>query len=103
NATSINAVPTGAIITCNNGQLNGGLGVGANPCPASGGGTIALGSVTLPPSSLCWDPSITSGPAHTAACAGGQTTVLPGGTTGPKCGDGLNGAPSPCDLMGVDP
>jgi hypothetical protein len=100
-STSLAAVPTGAAIQC--GSIPG----LTNLCPSSGGGTIKLQTATFAPSQLCWDPSITSGPAHTAACAAGQTTVLPGARA--TCGDGLQvaGHPlpdaAPCDIMGVDP
>jgi hypothetical protein len=96
-STAINAIPTAASISCGISAL-----VPSITCPSSGGGTNALGSATFAPSGLCWDPAVTSGPAHTAACSGGQATVFPGATGGPKCGDGVNGVASPCDLMGVD-
>jgi hypothetical protein len=102
-STAINAIPTAATITCSIPSL-----VPSIKCPSSGGGTDALGSVTLAPGQLCWDPSIASGPAHTPACASGQATVFP--VAGAQCGDGLVNAsqpsghnPSPCDLMAVDP
>lgn len=96
-STAINAIPTGATIQC-------GISI-ALPitCPGSGGGTNNLGSAGFQASQLCWDPTVTTGPAHTAACASGQTTVLPGSSGGPKCGDGVAGAASPCDLMSVNP
>jgi hypothetical protein len=97
-STAINAIPTAATISCGIPTL-----VTSINCPSSGGGTNALGSATFAPSTLCWDPSIASGPAHTAACAAGQPTVFPGATGGPVCGDGVLGAASPCDLMSVDP
>ncbi len=83
NATSPNATPTGATIIC-----------GMNNCPASGGGSIALGSAVFPGSTLCWDPAF--------ACGATQPTVFPTSGAGVSCGDGVN-APSPCDLMGIDP
>jgi carboxypeptidase family protein len=100
-STAINAIPTGASITCNITAL-----VPSINCPSSGGGSITLGSAGFAPSQLCWDPSV-----PTACGATGQTTILPAGTGGPKCGDGINKgtlanpitAPSPCDLMSVDP
>jgi Carboxypeptidase regulatory-like domain len=94
NATSPNATPTGATFIC-----------GANNCPSSGGGTIALGSATFPTGSLCWDPALPS-------CPAGQSTVFPSSGAGISCGDGVTvpaGKPNagqsaaPCDLMGVDP
>jgi hypothetical protein len=97
-STAINAIPSAASISCGISGL-----VSSINCPSSGGGTNALGSATFAPSALCWDPAITSGLAHTAACGSGQTTVFPAATGGPKCGDGVLGAASPCDLMGVDP
>ena len=97
-STAINAIPTAATITCGITVLVPSIG-----CPSFGGGTNSLGSATFPGSALCWDSSITSGPAFTAACAAGQKTILPSGVGGPRCGDGVNGAASPCDLMAVDP
>lgn len=97
-STAINAIPTGATISC-------GI-TGVIPsiiCPSSGGGTNNLGSAGFGASQLCWDPAITTGPAHTTACGLGQSTVLPSGTGGPKCGDGVAGNPAPCDLMSVNP
>ena len=96
-STAINAIPTGATISC------GISGVLPIICPGSGGGTNNLGSAGFTGSQLCWDPTVTTGPAHTPACIAGQTTVLPAATGGPKCGDGVAGAPSPCDLMSVNP
>jgi hypothetical protein len=102
-STAINAIPTGATISCSIPSL-----VPSISCPTTGGGTDSLASVTFAPGQLCWDPSITSGPAHTAACASGQATVFP--VAGAQCGDGLANPsqlsghnPSPCDLMAVDP
>jgi len=102
-STAINAIPTAATISCSIPTL-----VPSINCPTSGGGTNSLGSATFAPGQLCWDPSITSGPAHTAACASGQATVFP--VAGAQCGDGLANPsqlsghnPSPCDLMSVDP
>jgi len=98
-ATSLAAVPTGATITC--------LGPSASACPAKGGGTITLGTATFAPGQMCWDPTVASGPAHTAACVAGQKTIFPSGTSGPQCGNGVTvgpaTAPSPCDIMGVNP
>jgi hypothetical protein len=98
-STAINAIPTAATISCGITAL-----VPSISCPSTGGGTNSLGSATFPGSALCWDPSVpTTSPAFTQACKNGQTTVLPGAVGGPKCGDGVLGAPSPCDLMAVDP
>jgi hypothetical protein len=106
-STAINAIPTAATITCSSSY--------ALPitCPGTGGGTNNLGSAGFAPNQLCWDPGVTHGPAFAAsACGSGQTTVLPGSTGGPKCGDGATftnpvthlpvTAPSPCDLMSVN-
>ena len=101
--TSLAAVPTGALITCN---LTGVAGV--SPCPASGGGTITLQSATLAPNQICWDhasaatcgtfvgtPSqVTAFPAATAHCGDGVTSTVGGVTTT---------APGPCDIMGANP
>jgi hypothetical protein len=102
-STAINAIPTAATISCGITSL---LPI---TCPGSGGGTNNLGSAGFAPNQLCWDPGVTSGPAFAAsACGSGQTTVLPGSTGGPKCGDGVTNsvthvtAPSPCDLMSVN-
>ena len=92
-STAINAIPTAATISCGIPALVPSIG-----CPTFGGGTNGLGSVTFTPNQLCWDPSV-----PTACGAPGQATVFPTGTGGPKCGDGVLGAPSPCDLMTVDP
>ncbi len=91
-STAINAIPTGATLSCGIAAL-----VPSISCPSSGGGTIGLGSVAFAPNRLCWDPSV-----PTACGAPGQATVLPGSTGGPSCGDGVGGAASPCDLMSVD-
>ena len=85
--TSPAAIPTGAKITC---------GLALN-CPATGGGTDTLGVAGFAPGQLCWDPAV---PAAGSSCGSGQTTVFPSPIA--KCGDGANGAPSPCDLLGVD-
>ena len=95
-STAINAIPTAATISCGITGL-----VPSITCPSSGGGTNNLGSVGFDPNQLCWDPIRRSG--SRAACAAGQATVLPAGTGGPKCGDGVAGAPAPCDLMSVNP
>jgi carboxypeptidase family protein/TonB-dependent receptor-like protein len=99
-STAINAIPTGAAISCG---ISSPTLLPSIICPSSGGGTNNLGSAGFSPNQLCWDPTVTTGPAHTAACVAGQTTVLPGSTGGPKCGDGVLGNPSPCDLMSVNP
>jgi hypothetical protein len=102
-STAINAIPTGATISCSIPTL-----VPSINCPSFGGGTNGLGSVAFAPTQLCYDASIASGPARTPACAAGQATVFP--VAGAQCGDGLNNPaqpsghnPSPCDLMSVDP
>jgi len=106
-ATSLAAVPTGAAFQC--ASLANGSPF-TNNCPAGGGGSIGLAVNTFRPAALCWDPSIASGPAVSAACTTGQKTIFP--VTTAQCGDG---APisklvhasgfdaSPCDIMGVDP
>jgi hypothetical protein len=91
-STAINAIPTAATISCGIVGL-----VPSISCPSSGGGTNNLGSVGYGPNQLCWDPSVA-----TACGAPGQATVLPAGTGGPKCGDGVGSASSPCSLMSVD-
>jgi hypothetical protein len=102
-STAINAIPTGATLTCG---ISGPTLIPSIICPSSGGGTNNLGSAGFASSALCWDSGITSGPVFAptkSSCATGQTTVLPGSTGGPKCGDGVAGNPSPCDLMSVNP
>jgi hypothetical protein len=95
-STTPGAVPTGALIVCNGSKAGGPLvGVpGISACPGTAGGTIGLGAVTFPSSQICWDPALPS-------CPAGQKTAFPSATA--SCGDGINGAPSACDLMGVDP
>jgi hypothetical protein len=90
-ATALGSDPTGAVITC----LGGLPGEGA--CPATGGGTIKVGSVNFVPSQLCWDASS----AATCKAGVGQVTTFPSVTA--KCGDGVGAAPQPCDLLAVDP
>jgi hypothetical protein len=98
-STAINAIPTGATISCGITAL-----VPSISCPSAGGGSITLGSASFAPSTLCWDPSLpASSPGFTVACKNGQATIFPAGTGGPKCGDGVGSAASPCDLMSVDP
>lgn len=70
NALGLATVPTGAIID--------GLGNTA-------GGTISVGLVNFPSSSLNWDPAISGTPG----------TVFPGAT--------LNCFANPCSILGVDP
>jgi hypothetical protein len=91
-ATALGSDPTGALITC-----GGGAALGESPCPASGGGTIKVGSVNFVPNQLCWDASS----AATCVAGVGQVTTFPSVTA--KCGDGIAGAPQPCDLLAVDP
>ena len=92
-STAINAIPTGATIQCGIPAL-----VHSISCPSSGGGTNNLGASNFAPGQLCWDPTV-----PTACGAPGQATVLPAAAGGPKCGDGVAGAASPCDLMSVTP
>jgi len=94
-STAINAIPTAASISCGIPTL-----VTSISCPSSGGGTNGLGSVGFAPNQLCWDPAV---PAAGSGCTGSPTqTVLPAGTGGPSCGDGVLGNPSPCSLMSVN-
>ena len=91
-STAINAIPTAATIQCGIPSL-----ISSISCPSSGGGTNNLGASNFAPNQLCWDPTV-----PTACGAPGQATVLPGASGGPKCGDGVLGAASPCDLMSVN-
>jgi hypothetical protein len=93
-STSLAAVPTGAIITCN--PIAGLAGI--SPCPASGGGTDTLQSATLIPGQICWDPAT---PVAGSACGSGQKAAFPAATA--QCGNGIGTAPGPCDIMGTDP
>jgi hypothetical protein len=97
-STSLAAVPTGAVITCNLVGVVPSLAGTVSPCPASGGGTIGLASATFSPNQICWDPAV---PAAGSACGSGQKTAF--STALAKCGDGIGGAASPCDIMGTDP
>jgi hypothetical protein len=90
-STSLAAVPTGALITCN---------LPSNSCPASGGGTIGLGSATFAPNQICWDPASAATCGSSVSNPSQVTTFT---TALAKCGDGVAGAPSPCDIMGTDP
>ncbi len=90
--TTIFAVPTAAQITCG---LTGVPGVSS--CPSSLGGTNSNGAATIAPNLTCWNA-----PPVGAGCSSGQATALPGSAT-PVCGDGANGAPSPCNIMGTAP
>jgi hypothetical protein len=90
-STSLAAVPTGAIITCNTVAM-----LVFNPCPATGGGTDTLQSATLAANQMCWDP------AHASSCGSpGLTAAFPAATA--QCGNGVAGAPGPCDIMGTNP
>ena len=94
-STAINAIPTAASLSCGITAV-----IPSIICPSSGGGTNNLGSVGYSANQLCWDPSV---PAAGSGCTGSPTqTVLPGGTGGPKCGDGVGSAASPCSLMSVN-
>jgi hypothetical protein len=89
-AVSIAANPTGAGIQC--------AGIAGEPaCPTTGGGNILLGSATHPASDMCWDPADPN-----ITCHPGQTTAFPSGGQ-IFCGDGINGNPSACNLLAVDP
>jgi carboxypeptidase family protein len=90
-STSLAAVPTGAIITCNTVPT-----LVFNPCPATGGGTDTLQSATLGASQMCWDP------ANASSCGNPLlTAAFPAATA--QCGNGVAGAPGPCDIMGTNP
>jgi len=95
NATAPNADPTGASFSCQSPNL-----VPSISCPASGGGTITLGSAVFTPSQTCWDPTVNT-------CPAGQSTMLPTTAGAPVCGDGATfkttTAPSPCDIFAIDP
>jgi Carboxypeptidase regulatory-like domain len=91
-ATALGSDPTGATIIC-----GGGAALGEIACPATGGGTIKVGSVNFAPSQLCWDASS----AATCVAGVGQKTTFP--SVNASCGDGVGTAPQPCDLMAVDP
>ena len=86
-ATSLNAVPTGAILQVGNCQST-------NSCRTSGG-TDFVSAASYSPSALCWNA-----PPVGFGCPNGQGTVFPT----PACGDGLTFAgitnASPCDIMG---
>ena len=111
-AVTLASNPTSAsLISCpaaNIGRSGGNsacLGTGSITTPGSGN-LAAVALAFLNSNNMCWDPTITSGPAFTSACAAGQKTVFPSSTT-LQCGDGVGtGAtqdPGPCPLMGVDP
>jgi len=93
-STAINAIPTAATISCG---ISAPSKVPSITCPSSGGGTNNLGTAAFSNNQLCWDPTVAS-----ACGAPGQATIFPGGVGGPKCGDGVGTAPSPCDLMSVN-
>jgi len=90
-ATSLAAVPTGATLQCNP------IPNVTFTCPSTAGGTDTIAAVSYAPSSICWDPGV---PAAGSACGGGQKTAF---VPTSACGNGVAGAHSPCDLMGVDP
>jgi len=90
--TSINSVPTAALLTCGITTL-----IPSITCPSTPGGTDALGQATIAPQNLCWNAPPVGG-----GCSNHQLTALPSSAT-PLCGDGVAGAPSPCDIMGVSP
>jgi Carboxypeptidase regulatory-like domain/TonB dependent receptor len=92
-ATSIAAVPSGATIQC---TTIAGV-PGTSSCPSTAGGTDKIAAVSYVPSSICWDPLV---PAVGSACGSGQKTAF---VPVSQCGNGIGGAASPCDLMGVDP
>jgi hypothetical protein len=72
------------------------------PTSTPGSGSIAAAALSFPSATnLCWDPSLPPS-ALRPACASGQATVFPTGTT-LTCGDGVGSDGNPCPLMGVDP
>ncbi len=94
-ATSIAAVPTGAILQTGTCQVN-------NSCPTAGG-TIQLGTANFPGSALNWkanSPTNPLFPSPIAKCGDGNAyTGTPLGSTTPQ---NYTNA-SPCSIMGVDP
>jgi hypothetical protein len=95
-STSLAAVPTGAIITCN--PIAGLTGI--RPCPATGGGTDTLQSATLAANQMCWDHA-TAATCGTSVSNPSQVAAFPAATA--QCGNGVGGAPGPCDIMGTKP
>jgi hypothetical protein len=89
NSAQPGAVPTAAALVCTNSGIS---------CPATPGGTNALGVASIGGSSLCWDPAF--------ACGGVQPTVFP--TAGLTCGSGASNPTNtstdagPCDVMGIN-
>ena len=87
-ATSIAAVPTGALI-----QTSGCVALGATSCSpvVNGGGTIPLTTTTFGSTTLTsnWKNNSSTVPLFPPPVA--------------KCGDGIGTDASPCDLMGIDP
>jgi hypothetical protein len=96
-ATALGSDPTGALISCSGNAALGPLVGIESACPATGGGTIKVGSVNFAPGQLCWDAS------SAATCTAGvsQGKVFPSVIA--SCGDGVGAAPQPCDLMATDP
>jgi hypothetical protein len=99
-STSLAAVPTGALITCNTVP-----GLGISPCPATGGGTDTLQSVTFARNQICWDPA-SAATCGSKASNPSQVTTFPAAVA--QCGNGIVNslgvpAPSPCDIMGTNP
>ena len=80
NSTSPAAVPTSATLVCT------GSGIA---CPATPGGSNALGVATIT-SGLTWNA-----PA-------GSPGVFGASSAGISCGDGVGTDPSPCDVMGIN-
>ena len=83
-ATSPAAVPTAASLQCSP------VGFGETACPATPGGTNALGIATIAGSTIApnWNA-----PA-------GSPGIFP--SIGISCGDGIGANASPCDVMGIN-
>jgi hypothetical protein len=81
------------------------IGVGKCNAPlvsTPGTGNIAAAALSFASATnLCWDPSLPPS-ALRPACAAGQATVFPTGTT-LQFGDGVGSDGNPAPLMGVDP
>jgi hypothetical protein len=81
-SVSLAANPTGAtIVTCPASCLGGGPAVST-----TGSGNIQVAALSVGKANLNWNG-----------------TLFNTGALGVQCGDGVNGDPGPCDVMGVDP
>jgi carboxypeptidase family protein len=87
--------PTAAILSCTPG-FGGEIG-----CPATPGGTNALGVTSLGPGQLCWDAPPVGSRVNCGAPVG-QNTVFPS-SANINCGDGVGTNPGPCDAFGISP